>query len=136
MNRAVSVGRPALDDVTGVDGEHESTVDRHLGATMAEHLDLDLLGRIEHERPIEQHVRRDGGEQQRLVARRHDGSAGRQRVGGRSSRSGDDQAVGGEARERLAVDAGEQADGVPGGVLLDDDLVERSPPPEFVVRRA
>ena len=68
-------GWPTLNDIAGVDRQDESAVDGHLGAAMSEHFDLDLFRRVEHECAVEEHVRRDGGEQQRLVAWRHDGPA-------------------------------------------------------------
>ena len=83
----------------------ELAVDGEPGRAVAGDLDLDGLGRVEHERAVEQHVRRHRRQQQRPVARRDDRAAGRQRVGRRAGRRGDDQPVGGVAGERLAVDA-------------------------------
>src|SRR3954449_1451372 len=47
-------------------------VDRQRRRTMTDHLDLDGLFRIEHQRAIEQHVRRHWGQQQSAVLRRDD----------------------------------------------------------------
>ena len=92
------------------------------------HLDLDHLGGVEHERAVEQHVRRRPGVSSRARwRRRHDRAACRQRVRGRARRRRDDQPVGGVVRERFAVDARQQTNGVSGLGLLDDCLVEGPP---------
>ena len=85
-----------------------------------------LLG-VEHERPVEEHVRRHRREQQGPVARRHDRPPGRQRVGGRTGGGRDDQAVGRVRGERRAVDLHQQPHGVAGLLLLEHAFVQRPP---------
>ena len=68
-----------------------------------------------------------GRQQQGPVARRHHRTPRRQRVRGRPGGRGDDQSVRGVRRERRAVDADQQPNGVPGFSLLEHTLVQRSP---------
>ena len=87
------------------------------------------LVRVEHEGSIEQHVGRHRRQQERAMARRHDGPAGRQRVGRGAGRGRHDETVRGVGGERRTVDADQQAHRVAGLALLDHGLVQRPPRP-------
>ena len=82
---------------------------------------------VEHERAVEQHVRRHRREQEAAVARRHDRAARRERVRRGTGGRGDDHAVGGVRRERCAVHFDVEAHEPAGVHLLEHRLVEREP---------
>ena len=120
------LGRNAGDDVALVELRSRLAIDGQFGAPVARDLDLDDLGRVEHQRPIKQHVRRHRRQQNCSVPGRHDWTARRQRVRRRTGRSRNDQAVGRVVREWLAIDTSEETDGVAGLALLDDRLIQRT----------
>ncbi len=82
---------------------------------------------VEHQRAVEQHVRRDRGEQEAPDTRRHDRSAGGERIRGGAGGRGDDHAVGGVGGEERAVDLHLETSQPPGVQLLQHRLVQREP---------
>ncbi len=108
-----------LAELAPVEGEDDRAVVAH-GEPQG------LLGR-EHERPVEQHVRRHRREQEAAESRRDDGATRRERVRGGTGGRGDDHAVGGVRRERRAVHVDFESDEAAGVDLLEHSFVEREP---------
>ena len=98
----------------------------HDGRLVA-HDEPELLAVGEHERPVEQHVRRHRREHEAAQRGRRDRAAHRERVGGRAGRRRDDHAVGRVGRERAAVDRHVEADQVAAALLLQRGFVQREP---------
>ena len=108
-----------LAELAAVDGQ------RHVAALA--HVEQQLFVFGQHQRPVEQHVRRDRGEHETTQIGRDDRAAGRERVGGGAGRGRHDQPVGRVRRERGAVDRHVEVHEVPRPELFDDRLVERVP---------
>ena len=100
-------------------GEHHAAV--------VAHVEAELLAVGEHERPVEQHVRRHRREHEAAQRGRRDRAAHRERVRGGAGGRRDDHAVGRVRGERAAVDRHVEPDEVPAALLLQRGLVEREP---------
>ncbi len=106
-------------ELATVGGEHDRTV-------VADGEAQRLLG-VEHERTVEEHVRRHRREQQAAVTRRHDGPTRGERVCRGAGGRGDDHAVCRVGSERRAVHLDLEPHEPAGVHLLEHRLVEREP---------
>ena len=128
-SRSGSAAAAARHPIAGAELAELAAVEREHDSPVVAHHEPELLAVGEHERPVEQHVRRHRREHQAAQRRRRDRAAHRERVGGRAGRRRDDHAVGGVGRERAAVDRHVEADEVTAALLLQRGLVEREPRP-------
>src|SRR5215469_4261069 len=87
------VSPPEARDIRGLHGQAALSVDRQInGFGVAEsHFDGGRVGN--NQRAVAQHVRTDGGDNERAHGRMQDGSAGRERVGGGARGARDDQSI-------------------------------------------
>ena len=113
------VARREVAELAAVEGEHDRPVVAHGEAQ-------GLLGR-EHERTVEQHVRRHRREQQATQTRRDDRPTRRERVRGGTGGRGDDHTVGRVRREGRAVHVDLEPDQPPRVHLLEHRFVEPEP---------
>ncbi len=79
----------------------------------------------QHEGTVGERVRRDRRQHERIDARMHDRSAGREVVGRRSGRGRDDESVGFDVAHQLAIDGDVQLDHPRQRASGDDDVVQR-----------
>src|SRR6266540_2979867 len=130
-DQAVEVGRGDPDEQRGevatddldqrarlelADGAAVDALDHR--RALGQHLEPDHLVGVQHQRAVEDHVRRDRGQQQRVHPRRDDRAARREAVGGGARRGRDDQPVGRVAREQPLADVdGERGQPFPCGLL-------------------
>ena len=113
------------DGVALAQGEPRLAVAVDARVFAALHGDRDHRGVVDGDGSVGERVRRDGHQRERRHVRRDDRAAGRQRVGGRSGRRGDDQAVGAHRIDEAAVDLDAHLDHAAAAAAVDDDVVER-----------
>src|SRR5215207_2709686 len=118
---------PARDGVAGGELAQLAAVGREDHAAVVAHGEAQHLFGGEHQRAVEEHVRRDRSEEQTAVSRRHDGAACRERVRGGAGGRGDDHAVGRVGGEEGAVDVDLEPHQASGVHLLEHGFVEREP---------
>ena len=109
-------GRGKLHDVAAVGRE---------GAPAVREAHHHRAGRRHHHRAPADRVGADRGEHHDVELGLDHRAAGRQRVGGGAGRGGDDEAVGGVARDLLIADKDLDIDDLRRCRLLDNDLVQR-----------
>ena len=125
MQEAGTVRRAAHVDPVAVDQAGERLhVEVHAGVAAGDDLDRHGAGVGHDDRPVREVVRRDRHHHPAGDARMQDRPAGRERVRGRAGRRADDQAVGAQVGDEIAVDLDLQLDHAGGGAAADDHVVE------------
>ncbi len=122
-------GPPAHHAVAHGKANHTRPVDHRCRRPLVHDGQAHLLGRLEDEGPVEEHVGRDRGEHHGLQARRDDRTAGREVVGGGAGRRRDEYPVGEIGEKRAPGDVDRHVDGVSGLGPLHDGVVEGREPP-------
>lgn len=119
------LGEPHDDGITFDQRKIRLAVATQARVLAAQQLDLDH-NRIAHGNgAVSQRVRRDWHQQDGRYAGFHDRALGRQRVGSRTGRRGDDQAVGAHGVDEAAVYRHRAIDHTALRAAIDDDIVER-----------